>query len=161
MLLIAAIHQRHRHLLHASLSLFIVLIILECAPRSQAIHHMKRHIAPRQNSGGNSIPLIVTNWCGETIYPGINTQGGTSGPSQSGFELQPGNTQNLTVSMDWQGRVWGRTNCSFNSQGNGPANGGNGGWTACQTGDCNAEIPCKGAVRSQPNSFQFGDVLKL
>ncbi|KAI9680437.1 MAG: hypothetical protein M1822_007195 [Bathelium mastoideum] len=106
---------------------------------------MKRQIAPRQNSGGSKVPLIVTNWCAETIYPGITTQGGTSGPSQTGFELQPGNTQNMTVSADWQGRVWGRTNCSFNSQGNGPANGGNGGWSACQTGDCNAQVSCSGA----------------
>lgn len=133
------------HWQHASLLLFI-LTVLECVPQSQAIHHMKRHIAPRQNSGGDGVPLTITNWCGETIYPGINTQGGTSGPSQTGFELQPGNTQNFTVSADWQGRVWGRTNCSFNSQGNGPANGGNGGWSACQTGDCNAQVSCSGTV---------------
>ena len=105
---------------------------------------MKWHIAPRQDSVGNDVPLTITNWCGETIYPGINTQGGTSGPSKTGFELQPGNTQNFTVSGDWQGRVWGRTNCSFASSGNGAANG-NGG-PACQTGDCNSQVSCSGAV---------------
>ena len=134
------------HWHHASLLPFIILTVLECIPQCQANHHMKRHIAPLQNRGGTDVQLTITNWCGETIYPGINTQGGTSGPSQSGFELQPGNTQNFSVSADWQGRVWGRTNCSFNSQGNGPANGGNGGWSACQTGDCNAQVSCKGAV---------------
>ncbi|KAI9711188.1 MAG: hypothetical protein M1820_002175 [Bogoriella megaspora] len=83
--------------------------------------------------------------CEETIFPGINTQGGGHGPEQTGFELLPGDTQKLSVAANWQGRVWGRTNCSFNPQGTGPANAGNGIYTSCDTGDCSAGVQCTGA----------------
>lgn len=50
----------------------------------------------------------------------------------------------LLVSADWQGRVWGRTNCSFNVGGTGPSNlnGNNGNGQACITGDCNGVLDC-------------------
>ncbi|KAL9104932.1 MAG: hypothetical protein Q9163_000177 [Psora crenata] len=92
-----------------------------------------------------SKPLVIENQCAETIYPGIATQAGRA-PSTGGFRLDPGDTRNLTVGADWQGRVWGRTNCSFNDEGTGPSNaGGNdGGGRACTTGDCNGIVDCKG-----------------
>ncbi|TKA69199.1 hypothetical protein B0A49_03447 [Cryomyces minteri] len=102
---------------------------------------MKRKLAPRQYSSTNT-PLIITNYCAETIYPGITTQGGT-GPQSNGFELQSGGNFSQDVSADWQGRVWGRTNCSFNSQGTGPANSGGSKYQACDTGDCNGVVDCK------------------
>ncbi|KAK5170839.1 hypothetical protein LTR04_002916 [Oleoguttula sp. CCFEE 6159] len=102
---------------------------------------MKRKLAPRQYSSTNT-PLIVTNYCAETVYPGITTQGGT-GPQSNGFELQSGGNFSQDVSADWQGRVWGRTNCSFNSQGTGPANSGGSKYQACDTGDCNGIVDCK------------------
>lgn len=83
-------------------------------------------------------PLLVTNSCPETIWPGISTQSG-DGPKENGFELQPGKTYNQTVSEDWQGRVWGRTNCSFNDEGTGPKNGQG---KACRSGDCNGIMNC-------------------
>lgn len=46
-------------------------------------HHMKRKITPRQSSGGGSSPLLVSNWCAETIYPGVVTQAG-DGPDETG-----------------------------------------------------------------------------
>lgn len=90
-------------------------------------------------------PLAVSNLCKETIYPGIATQAGTA-PQVSGFQLTTGQTMNLTVSADWQGRVWGRTNCSFNLAGTGPSNNGgyNGYGQACGTGDCGGVVNCKG-----------------
>ncbi|KAF2148419.1 Osmotin, thaumatin-like protein [Myriangium duriaei CBS 260.36] len=91
---------------------------------------------PIRKAGTTSIPLVVTNQCQETIYPGIVTQGGT-GPSSQGFQLTPGSNKMQTVSSDWQGRVWGRTNCSFNSQGTSQ-----GGGPACKTGDCGGTIGC-------------------
>lgn len=87
-------------------------------------------------------PLLVTNNCPETIYPGVSTQSG-EGPKQSGFKLDPGKSSNQTVSEDWQGRVWGRTNCSFNDAGTGPKDGGA---KACGTGDCNGLVNCKVGV---------------
>ncbi|KAK4992586.1 hypothetical protein LTR66_006237 [Elasticomyces elasticus] len=115
----------------------LFLCMLVSLTRVGAIHHMKRHIEERQSSGG-SIPLMVTNMCNDTIYPGINTQGG-QGPQSQGFELQSGANNTQYVSENWQGRVWGRTNCSFNSQGTGPS--GNG-YQACNTGDCNGVVNC-------------------
>lgn len=103
-------------------------------------HHMKRKVLPRQGSG-SSTPLVITNSCSETIYPGIVTQSGT-GPQSAGFELSPGSNKTQSVSENWQGRVWGRTNCTFNSQGTSK-----GGGKACGTGDCNGAVECKVTVR--------------
>jgi hypothetical protein len=87
------------------------------------------------------VDLIVTNRCNDTIWPAINTQAG-AGPSESGFELATGKTQNLTVNSNWNGRVWGRTNCTFDDRGYGK----------CLTGDCGGILNCTGIVsRFSPN----------
>lgn len=117
--------------------IFLAFALL--APSTTALHHMQKKIESRQN-GQSSVPLVVTNQCQETIYPGIVTQGGT-GPSSGGFELTPGSSRNQTVSNNWQGRVWGRTNCSFNSQGTAQ-----GGGSACSTGDCGGTVNCQATV---------------
>ncbi|KAF2492395.1 thaumatin family protein [Lophium mytilinum] len=83
-------------------------------------------------------PIIVTNYCGEDIWPGIVTQSGT-GPAEGGFRLQPGESKNQTVSAGWGGRVWGRTNCTFNDAGTASSNGTG---KACYTGDCNSALNC-------------------
>ncbi|UJO14170.1 Thaumatin-like protein 1 [Fulvia fulva] len=88
-----------------------------------AHHHSKRRIAPRQDS---ELTLTVSNLCTETIWPGMVTQAG-NGPTADGFELAAGANQTVTVASNWQGRIWGRTNCSFHddySNGN------------CMTGEC-------------------------
>jgi hypothetical protein len=86
---------------------------------------------------------VVVNNCGETIWPGVGTQAGT-GPGTGGFQLSSGDKRELSVAADWQGRIWGRTNCSFNALGTGPANlnGNNGGGRACTTGDCGGVMEC-------------------
>jgi hypothetical protein len=81
------------------------------------------------------VDLIVTNRCNDMIWPAISTQGGT-GPSESGFELAKGKSQNLTVDTDWNGRIWGRTNCTFDDKGSG----------SCLTGDCGGVLKCTGTV---------------
>ncbi|KAG9243728.1 thaumatin family protein, partial [Calycina marina] len=95
----------------------------------------------RKRDGG--APLIVTNLCQQSVWPGIGTQAGT-GAGTGGFELKSGGTRKMTVSNDWQGRVWGRTNCSFNALGTGASNlnGNNGAGRACQTGDCGGVLSC-------------------
>ncbi|QUC17904.1 uncharacterized protein UV8b_02145 [Ustilaginoidea virens] len=77
------------------------------------------------------IPLVVTNKCETTIWPGLATQSGT-GPGTGGFELQPGKNRTLWVAPNWQGRVWGRTNCTVNGDS-----------CACKTGDCFAKLDCE------------------
>ena len=106
---------------------------------------------PRKRA--TQVPLIVSNNCGDTIWPGIGTQAGT-GPGTGGFELSSGSSNSLMVSADWQGRVWGRTNCSFNIGGTGASNlnGQNGAGAACGTGDCGGVLNCVNTV-SLPSPY--------
>ena len=123
---------------------------------SHGEHHMKRapmaFVAPRDSS----LPLTVENQCKEVIYPGIVTQAGT-GPSVGGFRLEAGESRDLTVSADWQGRVWGRTNCSFNSAGTGASNYGglNGGGRACGSGDCGGVVNCRATGETPVSLAEF------
>jgi hypothetical protein len=106
---------------------------------------------PKKRDG--QVPLIVSNNCADTIWPGIGTQAGT-GPGTGGFELSSGSSNSLMVSADWQGRVWGRTNCSFNVGGTGASNlnGQNGAGAACGTGDCGGVLSCVNTV-SLPSQY--------
>ncbi|KAK0110490.1 hypothetical protein ONS96_002099 [Cadophora gregata f. sp. sojae] len=90
-----------------------------------------------------TVPLKISNYCEQTIWPGIGTQAGT-GAGTGGFELASGDVKELTVSADWQGRIWGRTNCTFNELGTGASNlnGNNGAGAACTTGDCGGVLSC-------------------
>jgi Thaumatin family len=115
-----------------------------------AIHHMQLppvHWVSKRDSG---VPLKVTNKCSEDIYPGIQTQSGT-GPPSSGFRLGPGASNSQMVGADWNGRVWARTNCSFNVQGTASVNGAG---PACTTGDCGGAVACPSTV-SIPKSAVF------
>lgn len=127
--------MRHSTSHRATCALYLSL--LAYLPSSAALHHMKRELPDhvRRATAGTK-PLVVTNKCPETIYPAFITQEGT-GPAKTGFELKTGAQVNQTVSANWQGRVWGRTNCTF------PANGP----TACSTGDCNGQVECTVSVR--------------
>jgi hypothetical protein len=128
------------------LSLLPLLVLATTAAASYELHFspagqiLPRRVSPRTTK---NIPLKITNNCADTIWPGIASQAGT-GPDTGGFELSPGTSKNLTVGTDWQGRVWGRTNCSFNANGMGASNldGNNGGGRACATGDCNGTLNC-------------------
>lgn len=90
-----------------------------------------------------TVPLKISNYCEQTIWPGIGTQAGT-GPGTGGFELDSGDVKELEVGADWQGRIWGRTNCTFNELGTGASNlnGNNGAGAACTTGDCAGVLSC-------------------
>jgi len=123
----------------SNMDLLALTLFLTLFSPTTAIHHMKRHVEPRQN-GGTNVPLIVTNNCAETIYPGIVSQGGT-GPGSGGFQLTSGSQKSMMVSSNWQGRVWGRTNCSFNAQGTAQDGG-----VACKTGDCGGTVNCQATV---------------
>ncbi|KAL2198453.1 thaumatin, partial [Corynascus similis CBS 632.67] len=102
------------------------------------------------------IQLIVANRCGESIWPGIVTQNGI-GPGTGGFELTPGTSRTMFVSPDWAGRIWGRTNCSFNADGSGPNtySGVDGYGAACVTGDCLGKLDCPSAGRVPATLAEF------
>lgn len=108
---------------------------------------MKRAPFQYVSQRDESRPFSIVNRCAEIIYPGIATQSGTP-PLRSGFELYPGGEVNISVSADWQGRIWGRTNCSFNFDGSGPSTFGgvNGYGRSCSTGDCNGILNCQASV---------------
>ena len=130
--------------------LFFVCV-LSLFPSVKSIHHMKRDPIAWVEPRANGVPLVVTNQCKETIYAGVATQSGTS-PGTTGFRLDAGSQRNMTVGHNWQGRVWPRTNCSFNADGTGPSNtgGNNGGGAACSTGDCFGVVECQVAVGPIP-----------
>jgi hypothetical protein len=132
-------------------ALFSALLLLSCLPTSDAIHHMKRAPVHWVNRRGDAKPLKVTNNCQQTIYPGIQTQAGDA-PEKNGFKLSPGQSKSQTVSADWQGRVWARTNCSFNADGTSSASGTG---PACLTGDCGGTVACFGTVRASRPPFLF------
>ncbi|KAL9107750.1 MAG: hypothetical protein Q9227_007372 [Pyrenula ochraceoflavens] len=113
---------------------------------------MKRAPVHWVNKRDSALPLQIVNYCEEDIYPGVQTQSGT-GPPQTGFLLRPGDSLNQTVSADWQGRVWGRTNCSFNADGTAPANNAPG--KACLTGDCGGTVTCKGTGETPASLAEF------
>ncbi|KAI9163248.1 Thaumatin-like protein 1 [Paramyrothecium foliicola] len=81
--------------------------------------------------GDGMVPLVITNKCEATMWPGIATQAGT-GPGTGGFELSRGDKRELRVSGDWQGRIWGRTNCTVNGDS-----------CSCETGDCFGKLDCE------------------
>lgn len=96
--------------------------------------------------GSDRIPMKITNGCDSTIWPGIATQAGT-GPGTGGFELGSGRTSQLWVSSDWQGRVWGRTNCTVNGDS-----------CACETGDCFGKLNCEFSVSfNKTHALQVSD----
>lgn len=106
-------------------------LMLACA---NAEHHMNYPVAKRQN-GNYDTPIMIANWCADDVYPALLTQGG-GGPQINGFHLAPGTDQTVNVTSDWQGRVWGRTNCTFNSNGHSTG-------SACGTGDCGGTLNCQ------------------
>ena len=119
------------------------LFLLSAISLADGVHHMSSKAPLRPQRRKDSItPLLVTNRCPDNIWPGVSTQSG-KGPQENGFKLGPGETKNQTVSEDWQGRVWGRTNCSFNGDGSGPAEGSA---KACYSGDCNGILNCQVGV---------------
>lgn len=135
---------------------FYGILLIGLVPATGAIHHMRRAPLQYVSQRDETRPLVVSNLCKEVIYPGIFTQSGTP-PKVSGFQLTTGQTMNLTVSADWQGRVWGRTNCSFNSAGTGPdhAGGYDGYGRSCGTGDCNGVVNCQVPVGIDVQRYQI------
>lgn len=121
-------------------------------PYAYAEHHMSRPAVHWVNQRDSNVPLRIMNNCEQDIYPAIQTQAGI-GPPSTGFRLTPGGTNPQSVSADWQGRVWGRTNCSFNSQGTAPANNAPG--QACSTGDCGGTVACRGSGHPPASLAEF------
>jgi beta-mannosidase len=122
----------------------IALLVLSYPQQAYAIHHFRLPAVHTVRRQASDLPLRITNRCGEDLWPAILTQAG-DGPATKGFRLAAGATRNLTVGGDWQGRVWARTNCTFDEDGNVPPS--SQGQAPCSTGDC-GQMECPGAVSS-------------
>lgn len=141
-----------------SCAMFLVLpLLLLLTPTAHAKSSPLGHLWSRQEGTAEEAPIDgggdgatteirVRNNCAETIWPGIGNQAGI-GPDTNGFELASGSVRTITVSDNWQGRIWGRTNCSFNEDGTRSANGQP---AACGTGDCFGVLNCVQTVRLMP-----------
>lgn len=117
--------------------------------QAQHLHYKRNSTPPQKGPPGDwhgKVPLVITNNCEDTIWPGIATQAGT-GPGTGGFELASGNSSELWVSGDWQGRIWGRTNCTVDGDS-----------CSCKTGDCFSKLDCEFSV-SAPGSIRLEAVL--
>ncbi|KAK2966637.1 hypothetical protein RJ640_002335 [Escallonia rubra] len=91
--------------------------------------------------------FTIINDCKETIWPGITPNSNFSG---GGFTLKPGQSAVFAAPPGWGGRIWGRTGCSFDKNGNG----------TCQTGGCGGSIKCAspGAPPASIAEFSLGQL---
>ncbi|SMR46430.1 unnamed protein product [Zymoseptoria tritici ST99CH_3D1] len=121
----------------------ILWIVLAATVRAE--HHMNRRIESRQNNNSSGLQIVISNMCADKIWPGVVTQSST-GPTASGFELDSGANRTINVANDWQGRVWGRTNCSFSSDGSSQG--------SCTTGECGA-LNCRQAGNPPATLAEF------
>ncbi|XP_042393944.1 protein P21-like [Zingiber officinale] len=77
----------------------------------------------------------IVNQCSYTVWAAASPGGGQ--------QLDPGQTWSINVNAGTtSGRVWARTGCSFDGNGNG----------GCQTGDCGGLLQCQG-YGSPPNTL--------
>ncbi|KAK1418302.1 hypothetical protein QVD17_27445 [Tagetes erecta] len=86
--------------------------------------------------------FTIINDCDETIWPaitpGVNFGGG-------GYALRPKESKVHTAPVNWSGRIWGRTNCNFDSNGNG----------TCQTGRCGSSLQCTASGETPSTLAEF------
>ncbi|KAK6135414.1 hypothetical protein DH2020_030833 [Rehmannia glutinosa] len=90
--------------------------------------------------------FTITNNCKETIYPGITPNNFSGG----GFALKPTQSAVFTAPPAWHGRIWARTGCNFDRNGNG----------TCQTGACETALQCTGSGLPPASvaEFALGDL---
>ncbi|KAL1338048.1 hypothetical protein HN51_032735 [Arachis hypogaea] len=84
--------------------------------------------------------FYVHNKCPFPIWPATAPNNGQPIIADGGFYLAPNQTQKIIAPLTWNGRIWARTGCNFNSN-----------WKpACQTGDCDGRLACKGLIGTPP-----------
>lgn len=104
---------------------------------SSAPPHANEGLAhgPDRNGDPSQPPHAITikNSCSYTIWPGLYTSGGSAPtPSTTGWQMNSGDTYQLSVPGGWNGRFWARTGCDFSN----PA------LADCDTGYCVGGLQC-------------------
>lgn len=86
--------------------------------------------------------FTIINDCKETIWPAV-TPGDSFGGG--GFVLKRGQSVVLTAPVGWSGRIWGRTGCKFDQNGNG----------TCATGNCGTSLKCSASGEPPATLAEF------
>ncbi|KAB2030607.1 hypothetical protein ES319_D05G244500v1 [Gossypium barbadense] len=86
--------------------------------------------------------FTIINNCKDTIWPGIIPGESFNG---GGLELKSHQSIVFDAPVGWSGRIWGRTGCKFDDNGNGP----------CQTGDCGQTLKCGVAGKTPVSLAEF------
>ncbi|KAI3428936.1 uncharacterized protein J3R85_008960 [Psidium guajava] len=90
----------------------------------------------------DSTTFRILNKCAYTVWPGILSGAGTPQLSTTGFTLQPGQSEAISMPPSWSGRLWGRTLCTQD-----PTTG----QFTCATGDCSSPtVECLGSGAVPP-----------
>lgn len=85
------------------------------------------------STSAQAASFLIQNKCAYTVWAAANPGGGQMLPT--------GHTWTLDVTASTHsGRIWGRTNCTFNTNGTG----------SCQTGDCGGLLRCTAYGGSPP-----------
>ncbi|XP_074324645.1 thaumatin-like protein 1b [Apium graveolens] len=88
--------------------------------------------------------FTLINQCTYPIWPGLLTALGTSQLPTTGFALQTGESNSISVPTAWSGRLWARTSCSLDSAGK----------FTCATADCGSgKLECAGSGATPPASL--------
>lgn len=86
--------------------------------------------------------FTITNHCKDTIWPAIIPGDSFEG---GGFKLKPGQSRVFNAPVGWSGRIWGRTGCNFDQNGNG----------TCLTAACGTSLKCTGAGETPASLAEF------
>ncbi|URE25996.1 hypothetical protein MUK42_16227 [Musa troglodytarum] len=86
--------------------------------------------------------FTIVNECKTTIWPGIIPGDSFNG---GGFALKQGQSVVFKAPVGWSGRIWGRTGCNFDRNGNG----------SCQTGRCGSSLKCSGSGETPATLAEF------
>lgn len=136
-------------LVHLSLLLFSTflgihtLLVLTIFVFQSTFSH-KSFICFFSFSGADAAVFMLENRCNTTIWPGILAGAGKPQLMNGGLVLNPGQTININAPTGWSGRLWGRTECSFDQSGRG----------YCATGDCGSGMEqCAGTGGAPPSTL--------
>lgn len=86
--------------------------------------------------------FTIINNCKETIWPGVTPGENFDG---GGFVLKPGKSIVFSAPVSWSGRIWGRTGCNFDNNGNGN----------CETGSCGNTFKCSASGKPPASLAEF------
>jgi Thaumatin family len=91
--------------------------------------------------------ITFVNSTSQTVWPAAQSSAKDPMPV-TGWVLPPGATISFLIDDHYNGRIWGRTGCSFNSSGQGH----------CVTGDCDGHFQCGTAGSTAPETLAEFDL---